>query len=106
MTYAQRNPNPWPVALPEYRDEDGQVWPTTRVEAGAEVSWPIRIAGFDGFPEPQPVTAPVPATQEPEQTDAPADAGEAQPDAPAETAPAQKTTRSKSAAAAAGGKEA
>jgi hypothetical protein len=43
----QRNPHPWPVTLPEYREPSGTVHPTVSVEGGAEIDWPIVIGGFE-----------------------------------------------------------
>jgi hypothetical protein len=105
MTHVQHNPNPWPVDLPEYRDETGRVWPTTHVEAHADVTWPIRIAGFEGFPEPEPPAEAAPGPEPAEQaTDAQG------PDTPGDTPTATAAVpsrKSKSAAAPAdGGKEA
>jgi hypothetical protein len=104
MTYVQRNPNTWPATLPEVRDEDGRVWPTTEVPPGGEVTWPQRIAGFEGFPEHEPA----PALPESDTPAEPAAAAEPDKHDATDTAvPVKTSAKSKgAAAAAAGGKEA
>jgi hypothetical protein len=54
-----RNPFPHAVDLSEVRDDAGKVWPTTRVQPGADVEWPIPIGGFELLPPPAPAAQPV-----------------------------------------------
>lgn len=74
----QRNPHPWPVTLPEYREPSGTVHPTRDVDGGADIDWPIPIAGFDNLePEPAPAEASTAEQSAPAETDTPTDSAPA-----------------------------
>jgi hypothetical protein len=55
----QRNTWPWPVDVPEYRDDDGVIWPATGVDGGAVIDRPTPLVGFT--PEPEAAPEPPPA---------------------------------------------
>lgn len=58
--------------------DDGAIYPARAVDPGETVDWPARLAGFDGWKDP-----------DPPETPAPADA-QAEPEPPAEPATATK----------------